>query len=277
LRYTAGLPTNELFERAIALFDTAYSYGKDSVPIATLARVGKGRALLALGRYADAAAAVTDVANDAKYTLEFSSLTGGEKFWVDEFIGAAQGMNGYRVFSPEGMNGIKWAADYPINQDPRVPLSQISDSLFANPVREKKYVVPSLHLILANGIQARMIEAEAQLQPANAPQGPWLATLNAARATVGLGPLTDPGTAAERVDLLFRERGFWFYLNGQRLGDWRRLVRNYGRLKEKVYTMGPHPGNHFSYPTYGNEFVFSPPTTEQQYNPLYKGCLTKTP
>jgi hypothetical protein len=132
-------------------------------------------------------------------------------------------------------------------------------------------------VIVADGIQARMIEAEAQLQLPNAPQGAWLETLNIARHTRGLTSLTDPGTAAQRVDLVFRERAFWFYLNGQRLGDMRRLVRNYGRLPIQVYATGTYPLPRLMFPSYGNEYVFTLPKTEQQYNPLYKGCIHKEP
>jgi len=45
-----------------------------------------------------------------------------------------------------------------------------------------------------------------------------------------LAALTDPGTAEARVDLLFRERAFWFFLTGHRQGDLRRLIRQYGRF-----------------------------------------------
>src|SRR5258708_12475837 len=43
-----------------------------------------------------------------------------------------------------------------------------------------------------------------------------------------MAPLADPGTQAGRVALLFREKAFWTFGRGQRLGDLRRLMRDYG-------------------------------------------------
>ena len=95
----------------------------------------------------------------------------------------------------------------------------------------------------------------------------YLATLNAARATkAGLSPLTDPGTAAARVDMLFRERAFWMYFTSHRLGDMRRLIRQYGRGTETVFPTGPylHGG------VYGTEVVLVPAQTELN-NPDWGG------
>ena len=81
---------------------------------------------------------------------------------------------------------------------------------------------------IASGIEARLIEAEAALQAGDA--GTWLAQLNAARATRGdLAPLDDPADATARTNLMFRERAFWMFGTGHRLGDLRRLIRQYGR------------------------------------------------
>ena len=62
--------------------------------------------------------------------------------------------------------------------------------------------------------------------------GGWLADVNALRAAgpstylnlaTGLPSLTDPGTDSGRVSLMFRERAFWLFGTGTRLGDLRRL------------------------------------------------------
>ena len=71
--------------------------------------------------------------------------------------------------------------------------------------------------------------------------------LSGLRATVGLVPLEDPGTAAGRVTQLFRERAFWLWLTGHRLGDLRRLVRQYSRPADVVYPVGPYPGGPLRY------------------------------
>lgn len=98
---------------------------------------------------------------------------------------------------------------------------------------------------ILDGIVARMIEAEAQLRANDF--GAALATMNAARATVpGLGDLTDPGTDDARVDLLFRERAFWLFSRGYRVGDLRRLVRQYGRAANTIFPTGEwHKGGQY--------------------------------
>ena len=102
-----------------------------------------------------------------------------------------------------------------------------------------------------------MIEAEAQLRGGNATQA--LATLNAARATVtGLAPLADAGSAAARVDQLFRERAFWLFGRGNRVGDLRRLIRQHGRTANSVFPTGPwHKGG-----SYGTDVNFPVPLAE---------------
>ena len=67
-----------------------------------------------------------------------------------------------------------------------------------------------------------------------------------------LAPLVDPVTPAARVDLLFRERAFWLWGTGQRLGDLRRLINQYTRLADDVFPSGIyHKGG-----TYGTDVVF---------------------
>ena len=86
-----------------------------------------------------------------------------------------------------------------------------------------QYTKPDANVTVASGLEALLIKAESQLAAGDAPG--FIATLNAARATnatLAASPLIDPGTPAGRVDLLFRERGFWLYLTGHRLGDLRR-------------------------------------------------------
>jgi hypothetical protein len=90
-----------------------------------------------------------------------------------------------------------------------------------------------------------MIEAEAQ-QAAGDPSSA-VATLNAARTTVtGLAPLTDPGTPGAEIDQIFRERAFWFFSTGHRLGDLRRLIRQYQRSADSVFPTGSwHKGGNY--------------------------------
>jgi hypothetical protein len=53
-------------------------------------------------------------------------------------------------------------------------------------------------VIVASGVEARLIEAEAALHANDFTT--WKAKLDAARASFGMGPITDPGTTDGRVD-----------------------------------------------------------------------------
>ena len=122
---------------------------------------------------------------------------------------------------------------------------------------------------LATGIEARLIEAENLL--ANNDASGWLGKLNAARTTVaGLPPLADPGSTAARVDLLFRERAFWMYFTSHRVGDLRRLVRQYGRAAESVWPTGTY----FKGGVYGADQNL-PPSQAERNNPEYPGCTDR--
>jgi hypothetical protein len=125
---------------------------------------------------------------------------------------------------------------------------------------------------LTSGIEARLIEAEAQLRTQN--NGGALATLNAARATVtGLAPLTDAGSDDARVTQLFRERAIWLFGRGYRLGDMRRLIRQYNRTAAQVFPVGTwHKGGN-----YGTDVNFPVPQAEQNNPNLPAGqsCLDR--
>jgi starch-binding outer membrane protein, SusD/RagB family len=71
------------------------------------------------------------------------------------------------------------------------------------------------------------------------------------------------GTAAQ-VDQLFKERAYWLYLTSHRLGDLRRLIRQYGRTATSVFPSGPY----FKGGQYGTD-VNSPVPQQEQNNPKY--------
>ncbi|MDP9200322.1 MAG: tetratricopeptide repeat protein [Gemmatimonadota bacterium] len=190
-------------------------------------------------------------------------------------------------------------------RDPRVPWQPRSSTFcFSSSVRcfiDNNYPTLDADVPLASGVEARLIEAEAALQ-ADQPDV-MLAKLNALRASVipllaalypsqkqtfrdasgaiVLAPLTDPitltMTAAEmfaaRRDLLFRERALWLYNTGHRIGDLRRLVRNYGLPSNQVFPSGLH----FRGGSYGNDVAYPVPFNEQN-NPQFvpAACITTT-
>ena len=101
-----------------------------------------------------------------------------------------------------------------------------------------------------------------------------LNTLRATGLPTAIAPLTSPTTQAAAVDMLFKERAYWLWLTGHRLGDMRRLVRQYGRAANTVFPIGNmryRPGN-----TYGNDVNLVVPFNERN-NPKFNGCLDRNP
>ena len=272
ITYGPQLSTQQMLDTAITWFDaaaaSALETGEDATDQVTVAAIGKGRSLLDQGRYAEAAVAVSGIPTDFRYDVEYSATTERERLGLYEFS-ATQGR--FSLADQEGGNGI----DFRSAEDPRLPWSDegISPTDGVTPLfLEQKYGAPDASIPLANGIEARLIEAEAALQGGDA--GTFVAKLNEARAAFGLDlpNVSDPGSQDERVNLLFRERAFNLALTGHRLGDMRRLARStlggYGRGVENVYPVGETPKGGG---TYGSTAAMPVPLIEQN-NPNYNAA-----
>lgn len=260
---------DEIWTDALGVFDEALANGGGN-----LAAVGKGRALLNLGQYAAAAAAVASVPTTYNYFVYHSESGATNPFY------SLQGNGRYSLSDNEGGNGLPFRSA----NDPRVPW--IRDPAQPNgfdasyPLYKiQKYNGFGASVVLASGVEARLIEAEAALQAGDFTT--WLARLNDLRTQVAtimdaqvagypvtnptLAPLTDPGTAAARRDLMFYERAFWMFGTGHRLGDLRRLVRSYGLSQDQVYPAGAyHKGGSF-----GSDVVF-PVDFDEGNNPNFQ-------
>ncbi|HEU4588172.1 MAG TPA: hypothetical protein VFS11_05975 [Gemmatimonadales bacterium] len=271
--YQPGSTTAVVYEHAVTLFDSALALAADSARIENLARVGRGRAYLALGRYPEAAAAVTAVPDQFQYVESYiDEGTSGSAHAATNFGNVLSGSSWLATTADrEGNNGL----DYRSSGDPRTPSTLLGTNEFGAPLyHPDKYATDgSSPIVLADWVEARLIEAEAALQGGDA--GTWLGKLNYLRQTAispALSDTTDPGTAQARVDLLFRERAFWLYLTGHRQGDLRRLIRQYGRDQAQVYPAGPYPG---ALGAYGSDVTVPVPEAERQYNPKYTGCIDR--
>jgi starch-binding outer membrane protein, SusD/RagB family len=74
------------------------------------------------------------------------------------------------------------------------------------------------------------------------------------------------------VMLFFREKAFWQFGRGNRLGDLRRLVRVYGKGTEDVMPTGRfHKAGGASY---GVDITL-PITDNEKQNPNFKGCIDR--
>src|SRR5688572_16759420 len=257
--------TAEILTIALAKFDSALTFAttNENDELTNLAAVGRARTLLNQGQFAQAAAAVTTVPTNFAYAIEGSTNSARQNNGIWMYT---VNFFGFSVPDGEGTNGISWrSAD-----DPRVPWFDTGDVGFDGETdyfQQDKYPTMESVTVLASGIEARLIEAEAALQAGSA-QG--IQILNALRTGAGLTPVSDPGSATGRIDLLFQERAFWLYLTGHRLGDMRRLVRQYGRAQEAVFPVGLyHKGGE-----YGSDVNF-PVSSDERNNPNFESCLDR--
>ena len=255
-KYGSQITDQAAFALALAHVDSGLALATgsttDDVRVRNALSVLRGRILLNIGpsRYAEAATSVAAVPTSFKYQ-ELHALTA-----TTNAIWSLNNSNRrYSVSANEGTNGLNYATA----NDPRIPVCQGGDAVCkANGVTQasrddlgKPFTVQLIwptaasSVTIVSGIEARLIEAEAAQAAGN--PGAAIAALNAARATVtGLAPLTDPGNDPARVDLIFRERAFWMFSTGHRLGDMRRLIRQYGRSADTVFPIGPwHKGGNY--------------------------------
>ncbi len=229
-------------------------------------------ALLALDSAGPAAIAVAGVPDDYTYRVSFDPqglLCCNDRLLFEFALPHnVEGKPGSPTIGDrEGINGL----DYRSSGDPRTASLFLGQGRYGGDVYypEKYYVDPPAMLVLANGVEARLIEAEAALR-ASAADGVWLQKLNGLRQQLALSDTTDPGSDPARVSLLFRERAFWLYLTAHRQGDLRRLIRQYDRDPSTVYPTGAYPAFVGSY---GEDMTVPVPDVERKLNPKYTGCF----
>jgi hypothetical protein len=169
--YKPGSPTTAVWQHAVALLDSASAVSSDSVNVVRFAQVVKGRALLDLGQYAAAAQAVSGVPDDFTYELVRHALPSNVA--PDSVFGS------YTVADREGVNGLPYVS----SGDPRSAVVAAGSNRFGLPLyTPAKYpgrlVRGADVVVLASGVEARLIEAEADLKDGGSQ---WLTILNALR------------------------------------------------------------------------------------------------
>jgi len=278
------LTTQQLLDSAIDRFTrartVATSTGSDF--LLNLARVGQARATIfkssTAASLAAAAALVANVPDDYEYIVFSSGNTDRQNNGVFEL----QWLEGrWSQSNNEGTNGMPFR-----NGDPRTPFHDFGPRTAfdgsRNLVVTLKYPSRDASTVLASGLEARLIQAEAALAAGNyaTPTTGTLAILNNLRAAAGLAALTPAATTAAQQDQLFRERAFWLYLTGHRLGDLRRLSRSvanggYGRNSESVFPTGTYTGRGGG--VFGPDVNFPIPIEEANANPNAPACLDRNP
>jgi hypothetical protein len=263
--------TTQTFELALAKFDSALAQPGmefDDGSITNLATVGRGRALLDLDRFTEAAAAVAAVPTDFVYATEHAETP----LRLQNAIWSYTNSYLWSVADSEGVVGLPYRSA----EDPRVLWTDFEDvglDLITPQFSLDKYPDASAPVPVADGIEARLIEAEAELQATNF--SGMTTILNDLRdffPDLGLGNLASPGSEDEAEDQLFTERAFWLFATGHRLSDMRRLVRLYQRPEDAVFPTGPY----HKQGSYGTD-VNLPIPIEEQNNPNSSGCLDRNP
>ena len=294
ITYGQPLSRDSLLARAVGFFNQAIAATTDANML-NFAAVGKGRALLDQGSFAAAGGAVAGVPTSFSYLSEHSENTTRQENGV--FNGNTGDIR-YSIGDKEGGNGFPFRSvldrrntffNGGVGFDGSTP--QFNTLRFG----DRKASIP-----VATGVEARLIQAEAALQAGDTGTGgAYLKQLNDPRdsnatargyfdpspfvptdtLTRPVGPLADLTTtditnAGGAVNLLFAERARWMQFTAHRLGDLRRLIRQYGRPANTVFPTGPYFKPNF--PVYGPDVNIPVPVTEKN-NPNFTGCLDRLP
>ncbi len=279
-----GPKTNqEVFQLAVAHFDTALTLatGTDaaSTNVRNAATIARARTLVHLGQFATAASAVTGVPTNYRYNATFALASGDNQIWSLNFSARRWVVGDSFDVGGRILNALPFASA----GDPRIPVVGATGSTGAKSFDgSTNFVYTTLWdrsspAPILSGVDARLIEAEARLQANDYPG--MMTILNALRAAPqNLGAITSPAMAAlptpttrdDAVNLYFREKAFWQFSRGYRLGDLRRLVRQYTRTQDQVFPSGQF----FKAGTYGNNVNF-PVTVDEQNNPQAAGCTNR--
>jgi hypothetical protein len=277
-QYGSPMSTTAAFTLALAHADSGLALitgtSVSDVKVRNALMVTRGRILLNLDKPADAALAVATVPTSFKYQNLHSQATSDNQIWTYNNVARR-----YSVSTAEGTNGLNFATA----MDPRIPVCnggdaactaigvtlKTRDDLTLPLYVQRIWPARDVPVTIAGGVEARMIEAEAAFRAGNPALS--IQKLNQARTEGGVAglpaTLTDPGTDAARVNLIFRERAFWMFSTGHRVGDMRRLIKYYNRPAETVFPTGAwHKGGN-----YGTDVNFPVPQAEQNNPNLPSG------
>lgn len=245
----------QLLETAVNRFDKAIQFGStaggtDGTAIANAARVGKGRALLQLGRKAEAAQAVASVPANFVYNVAY----------VDDAGNRGRLGNGVYFYSAGGSReSLVVPPHYREMNDPRITFVDAGRDAQDGVLRfwsQRKFDNWAANIRLASGLEARYITIEATGTPAQMRD-----FINERRAAGNQAPITTSDPAALLAELMAqRSRDFW--LEGKRMGDWRRNPTSVPNILQ--------PGNNYYKPEVGtvsNQTCMPLPFAERNANP----------
>ena len=276
-QYTAPLAAKDVFTAALARVDSglALATGADAATtqVKNALLITKGRLLVDLGQFPAAAAAVAAVPVTFQYAGTYSQTTNDNGWWI-----MTTSSKRYTVGdSVDAAGRIDNAIPFVSAKDPRVPTTANGKGFdTTTPFVGQSIWNRDDPIAIVDGLDGQLIQAEAKLNASDiAGMTAILNALRAAPPTQGifkpsgaLAPLTAPLTQDAAVSLYFREKAFWTFGRGQRLGDLRRLVRQYGRSQDKAYPSGTF----FKNGSYGTRVAFPVPDRDKA-NQQFTGCM----
>jgi hypothetical protein len=249
--YGSPLTTKQMYDSALTHLDSALTFlgdGSDTAAVAlsNAVKVAKGRALLGRNNTGDAAsadAAVAGVPTSFAYALTFGGGTISNNALaqlnaLNNRIGVGDSI------APDGSVALN-ALPFASAGDPRVPV--VGSSRLGQPttaagnngapwVQQRIWTALTTPINIVSGLDARLIQAEVQLKAGNT--AGMITILNQLRASppalsttltpTTMTALAAPATQQAAVALFFREKAFWTFGRGQRQGDLRREVRQWG-------------------------------------------------
>lgn len=276
--YTPPLMTKDVFTAALARVDSGLALATATDAATTAVRnallITKGRLQVDLGQFAAAATTVAAVPVAFQYDGTFSQTTNDNGWWI-----MTTSSKRYTMGDNVDAGGpIANALPFVSAKDPRVPTLAASGKGFdtTTPFVNQAIWNRDDPIAIVDGLDGQLIQAEAKLNASDiAGMMTILNALRAAPPTQGifkpagtLAPLAAPATQADAVTLYFREKAFWTFGRGQRLGDLRRQVRQYGRPQDQVYPSGQF----FKNGNYGTRVAFPVPDRDKA-NPQFSGCI----
>lgn len=252
------LNTAAMLDSAIANFTSAITIGNangttDAKALANAALVGRARAQLQAGRKAQAATDANAVPAGFLFNMPY----------VDDLANRTRLSNRLWQFTLD--RGSMTVSESFRNGDPRVsfkapgqhtltPQDPSSGPFFI----QNKYPAYASPIRLASKLEADYIAAEAGTS------ADQLALIAARRTANGQPAYTGPTDASGVLTELMTQKGFDFWLEGRRLGDFRRNPTNVAFV--------PTPGAAYfkaGFPAIGNKTCYPIPLAEKDNNPNF--------
>lgn len=212
-------------ERFTATIEIAGRTGE--AELATAAYAGRASVRAFLGEWDAAVADAAQVPTDFEFVMPYYDRGIVDEYnWIHYTSASAP-------WSVHSVWNTPYAEYFAETGDPRTPWATVPDKPFGDGslggigqvpfYRQMKHAENSSPIRLSSGREMRLLEAEAALR-----DGDWqtaLNTINELRAAVPVSTV-DASSAEETWTLLKRERGIELWLEGRRLGDFRRWNRD---------------------------------------------------